>query len=190
LLIAWGGVTYVLIALGSIAGFGDQFFYYVLVPAIAALAYVLRRIWTTIDRPLVRIPGTRAPVGIAAVALLALALYDGTVWLARHGLGRDDGYARITAYVRDHVPAGSTIVAGADVSNFLLRPDYDIQFYRDPGSVRRGDVRYFIMSTKEAEQRYNRMSPDFYQFVRDNTEPMLEVDGETYWTLGLYRWLD
>lgn len=46
------------------------------------------------------------------------------------------------------------------------------------------------MSTKEAEQRYNRMSPDFYQFVRDNTEPMLEVEGETYWTLGLYRWVD
>lgn len=55
---------------------------------------------------------------------VALALYDGTVWLARHGIGRDDGYAQVTAYVRAHVPAGSTIVVGADVSNFLLRPDY------------------------------------------------------------------
>ncbi len=190
LLIAWGGVTYVLIALGSIAGFGDQFFYYVLVPAIAAIAYVMRVTWRTIDRPVVPIPGARSAVGIATVALLALALYDGTVWLTRHGLGRDDGYARITAYVREHVPPGSTIVVGADVSNFLLRPEYDIEFYRDSGSVRRDNVRYFIMSSKEAEQRYNRMSPDFYQFVRDNTEPMLEVEGETYWTLGVYRWVE
>lgn len=190
LVLCWSGVSYAAVAFGEIAGFGDQFFYYVIVPAIVATSYLLVLEWTQIDRPAVLLPGTRMRLGLATLALAVLAAYDGAAWTTRYALKNDDGYARITRYVEEHVPRGSTIVVGGDVSNYLLRPDYDIEFYRDRLSVRRDGVRYFIMSSKEATQRYNRMSPDFYDWVRANTRPLIEVEGDTYWTLGLYQWLN
>lgn len=189
LLMAWGATTYACIAIAMIAGLGDQFFYYAVVPAFGVIAYVFVAEWPVHRRWRVALPFTGRTLAISSVALAALLAYDGAVWAARYATARDDGYARLVQVVEATVPEGATIVAGADVSNFLLRPRYDIRFYRDPVSVRAGSVRYFILSSKEAAQRYNRMTPEFYDYVRRNTETIAEFEGETYWTLGLYRWL-
>jgi len=190
LVLCWSGLSYVAIGFGEYAGFGDQFFYYVLVPAIVAISYLLVADWPSINRPAIHVPSVGVRVGLATLALAILAVYDVAAWTTRYAVSSDDGYARILRYVRANVPLGSTIVVDADVSNYLLRPDYDIEFFRDQASVRSAGVHYFILSTKLVQLRYNRMSPAFYDWVRSNTEPMIEVDGDTYWTLGLYRWVD
>jgi hypothetical protein len=190
LVLCWGAVSYIVIGFGTIVGAGDHFLYYVLIPAIVAIGYVSVAAWPSIEKIGIGIPGTGLKFRLAVVLLVALASYDAVVWTSRYGVGVDDSYARLAQYVREEVPAGSTIVVGADVNNFLFRPDYDVEFYRDQNSVLTNDVRYFIMSSKEALQRYNRMTPEFYDWVRSHTEPMVELDGETYWTLGLYRWDD
>lgn len=190
LVLCWSGVSYVAIGFGAFVGFGDQFFYYVLIPAIVAISYLLSAAWDSLDITVVHLPAMRWRLGAVTLSLALLATYDVGAWATRYAGNRDDSYARLTSYVRKHVPLGSTIVVGGDVSNFLLRPDYDIAFYRDRANVRAEAVRYFIMSTKEAQQRYNRMTPDFYDWIRANTEPLIEFQGDTYWTLGLYEWVD
>jgi hypothetical protein len=190
LVLCWTAVSYVAIGFGTIVGAGDQFLYYVLIPAIVAISYVSVAAWPSIQRIGIRIPGTRFGLRFAMVLLVALASYDVVVWTSRYGIGEDDSYVRLSQFVHEHVPPGSTIVVSADVNNFLFRPEYDVEFYRDQANVLTKKVRYFILSSKEAQQRYNRMTPDFYGWVRSHTEPMLELDGETYWTLGLYQWVD
>jgi hypothetical protein len=190
LVLSWGAVSYVVIGFGTIVGAGDHFLYYVVIPAIVAIGYVSIAAWPSIERIGIGIPGTRARLRLAIVLLVALASYDVLVWTSRYGVGEDDSYARLAQSVREQIPAGSTIVVGADVNNFLFRPDYDIEFYRDQNSVLTKHVRYFILSSKEARQRYNRMTPDFYDWVRSHTKPVVEFEGDTYWTLGLYRWDD
>jgi len=190
LVLCWSGVSYVAIGFGAFVGFGDQFFYYVLVPAIVAISYLLSTAWDSLDITVVRLPSMRRRLGAVTLSLALLATYDLGAWATRYAGNRDDSYTRLTSYVRKHVPLGSTILVGGDVSNFLLRPDYDIAFFRDRANVRSEAVRYFILSTKEAQQRYNRMTPDFYDWIRSNTEPLIEFEGDTYWTLGLYEWVD
>jgi hypothetical protein len=186
LVVCWSATSYVAVGLGQIGGFGDQYFYYVLVPALVAIGYLVTS-WLSQTRETTSRWRTASLVGLAA-GFLAMATYDVAGWITRYGTGVDDGYAVITRYVQTHVPPGATIVVDANVSNFLLRPEYDIEFYRDQDSVREANVRYFILSSKIAEQRYNRMSPAFYDWIRANTTPEIEVTGETYRIMGLYRW--
>jgi dolichyl-phosphate-mannose-protein mannosyltransferase len=186
LVVCWSAVSYIAVAFGQIGGFGDQYFYYVLVPALVAIGYV-GTLWVFPTDPSASRLRTAGRVALVA-GFLVVAAYDAVGWVTRYGTGVDDGYAVITRYVQTHVPPGSAIVVDANVSNFLLRPTYDIEFYRDEESVLDQHVQYFILSTKLAEQRYNRMSPDFYDWVRANTTPLVEVNGETYKTMGLYRW--
>lgn len=210
-LICWSAVSYGVVGLGQPAALGDQFFYYVIVPAVVVIGYTLT-LWlrgaaaageagrarelgqpddrASPDRMGVapsRRPG-RVAVLLLAGLLVALFTYDAAVWAGRYALGRDDSYARITTYVSQHIPSGTTIVAGADVSNFLLRPTYDIQFLRTERTVRTAGARYFLLSSKEAALGYNRMTPAFYDWVRANTRPLIELEGPTFWTLGLYEW--
>lgn len=189
LLLCWSAVSYATIGFGEVAGFGDQFFYYVLVPAIAVIAYLIVAAWPAVDRPAIRFRRIGLRLGAVGLVLVLLGAYDATVWVARYATKADDGYARIERYVLANVPPGSTIVAGADVSNFLFRPEYKIEFFREQASVLDAKVQYFILSTKEVQQRYNRMTPAFYDWVRAHTTPLLEVQGDTYLTLGLYRWV-
>ena len=220
ILICWSAVSYTVIALGQPAALGDQFIYYVIVPAIVVIGYTVTT-WLRGDVPAADqappsvadvppaepeplpaahpvadarpVPSRPRPRRFAVIATLAvfaaLFAYDGAVWASRYALGNDDSYARITTYVREHIPTGTTIVAGADVSNFLLRPDYDIQFLRTERTVRTAGARYFLISSKEAALGYNRMTPEFYDWVRANTRPLVELDGVTFWTLGLYEWV-
>jgi hypothetical protein len=188
LIACWSTTSYVAIAFGQVGGFGDQYFYYVLVPALVAIGYVVM-VWVTRIREAPSRLGTAARIGLLA-GFVMIGAYDSVGWISRYAIGVDDGYAVITRYVQTHVPRGSTIVVDGNISNFLLRPEYDIEFYRDQGSIRRENVRYFILSTKLAQQRYNRMSPDFYDWIRSKTTPEIEVDGQTYGTMGLYRWVE
>jgi hypothetical protein len=230
LLATWSGLSYLVIALGQPAAFGDQFFYYVLIPAIVVIGYILAT-WVAPTRrqneqdvarpgrstqsadavaatPPVRLAGADGPppvpvaassarrggpkriaLVLVAGALAALFIYDAGAWATRYVVGRDDSYAVVTAYIRAHIPTGTTIVAGADVSNFLLRPDYDIQFYRDRRSVETTSVRYFLLSSKEAALGYNQVTRDWYAWVLQHSRPLIERQGETFWTLGLYEWV-
>lgn len=136
--------------------------------------------------PQQRIRRRRCAASLLFLVLCASALYNGFLWLKLYGRGVDDSYAYVIDYVRTHVPPGATIVVGSDVSNYFLRPTYDIPFYRDRRTVRGGGVQYFILSSKEACGGYHRVQPDFYHWVRRETRPLLELNGRTFWTLGVY----
>jgi 4-amino-4-deoxy-L-arabinose transferase-like glycosyltransferase len=180
----WSAVSYVCVAGGVLGGFGDQFYYYVLVPAIVAIGLAAARWWA---RP-VTSTMQRTLRGSAVVGLCAVLTLNAALWTGRYALGRDDAYARLVPEVLQAVPPGSTILVSSDVPNFLLRPRYDTSFLRDQGSIERAGIRWFLLSSKDASFGYNNMSPDLYDWVMSHTVRVAEEDGSTFRTLGLYRW--
>ncbi len=200
----WSVVSYGFIGFGLTFGkISDHFFYYVILPAIAVVGYVLAALLESAASPLaeeqdrigqpLRGPGwpVRAkPVGVRLVlpvsALLVMSLYNGYQWLDTYGRGVDNSYARIYRYVRENVPPGETISVGSDVSNYLFSPDYVIQFHRNPKSVTDEQVRYFILSSKDSWGPYHSLRREFYDWVMQETRPLIEAEGVTFWKLGLY----
>jgi 4-amino-4-deoxy-L-arabinose transferase-like glycosyltransferase len=202
-LLCWTAVSSLMLVYGQVASIGDQFFYYPVVAAVVVTAYASAQVWRRIRAPddeprldavalrrspmrRLRLAGPMLPIVLAFAIVFG---YDAVVWYGRFVVGRDDSYAQITAYVDQHVPPGSTIVVGADVSNFLLRPEYNIAFYRDTASIRTNGVRYFILSSKEGTLGYNAVTPQFYDWVLTHTKPLILRNGDTFWTLGLYEWV-
>lgn len=200
----WSLISFVAVGVGVLDGFGDQFFYYVMIPSIVivgcAVSLLARRrpsasAVADVRQPADR-PATSQPLGLRRLGLLALTagalalmlVVDAAIWAARFASSSDDSYARIAQYVELNIAPGSTIVVGGNAANFLLRPEYNIKFYRDPRSISNDRVKYFILSSKEVAQGYNRVTPAFYEFVTQHTTPLLVFAGDTYWTLGLYSW--
>jgi 4-amino-4-deoxy-L-arabinose transferase-like glycosyltransferase len=174
-LAAWSALSYAFVGFGLTVGrISDQFFYYLMVPAIIVVGYSLAalRWWR---------PGVLGP-------LMALCvLYNGGLWLSNYGVGTDNAYSRVYAYVQAHVPPGATIVAGSDVSNYLFGDRYQVRFYRDSEVVEAAGARYFVLSSKDAWARHNAMTPAFYGWVMGNTHPLVEAEGASFWRLGVYR---
>ncbi|HEY3335539.1 MAG TPA: hypothetical protein VGK16_09935 [Candidatus Limnocylindrales bacterium] len=185
-LAAWSATSYLCIGAGIIGGFGDQFYYYVIIPAIVVVGAIVGGTWGA--RP----SGRRAigpwALRVASVLVALVLVANLGIWVTRYVAGRDDGYARLVPDVVATVPAGASILVSSDVPNFLLRPRYAIVFLRDQASIKRQGIEWFLLSSKDAAFGYNHMSPAFYAWIMDNTEPVAEVDGPTFRTLGLYRW--
>lgn len=194
-LVVWSGMSYAVLAFGLTLGrISDHFFYYLIVPAIVVTGYAVAVALDAATRAPTRTRGWRwsppggrwRAVGFFVIApLLAMSLYNASQWVDKYAIGTDDSFAQVVRYVHAHVPTGETIVAGNETSNFLLRP-YDIKFYREPTEIRENDVRFFILSSKDAWGHYNAMTPEFYAWVMNRTDPLIEREGVTFWTTGLY----
>jgi 4-amino-4-deoxy-L-arabinose transferase-like glycosyltransferase len=203
-LATWSAVSYAFLGLSLAFGkLSDHFFYFLIAPAITMSGYTL----ATLLKPsaatvtagryrsgqVLRAPGWsvsvyHAPLRVVLplLALLIMFSYDGYQWMDKYGQGADNSYAEIFRYVRENVPRGETIVAGSDVSNYLFLSDYDIKFYRSPRIINETQVHYFILSSKEPWGRYHGVTPEFYAWVMQQTRPLLEVEGRTFWRLGVY----
>jgi hypothetical protein len=201
----WSAISFAAVGLGVLDGFGDQFFYYVMVPASVVIGDAAGVAFRSPHRPTaidVSVPGLRqgptrwfptylprgAVLPTIVVLFAVLLAADGYLWYSRFVVRSDDSYARIAEYVEANVEPGATIVVGGNAANFLLRPSYVVKFYRDPPSISRDRVKYFILSSKELAQGYNRVTPAFYDYVMAHTDPIVVFYGDTYWTLGLYAW--
>jgi 4-amino-4-deoxy-L-arabinose transferase-like glycosyltransferase len=201
----WGVISYLVGGTFVVARVGDQYFYFVVVAAIAVTAYaalllvspaISRLDLSTDGRANHRFGDPFAPrhatsrrrwlASVLVPVFVLVVAYDLTQWVRFYGVGVDNSYARIYEYVTQHVPPGETIVVGTDVANYLLKPEYDIQFYRDQRNVQQRNVRYFILSTKEPWGRYNAVTPEFYAWVMGETRPLIEVEGPTFWKIGVY----
>jgi hypothetical protein len=207
----WAAVSYAVIGLGTLAGVGDQFFYYVLVPALAVtgLTFGLLTRPTSAQAPSVSllppaevggrlIPFRPRDRGVSTATarrwlivllpiLLLIESYDVGQWFANYALGSDNAYTQIYRYVKANVPPGQTLVVGSDVANFLFQPEYDVAFLRSQKDLEESQARYFILSSKEPWGGYNAVTPTFYSWVMQHSHPLIEAQGRTFWTLGLYE---
>ena len=146
-LAAWSVVSYGFIGVGLVLGrISDQFFYYLIVPAIAVSGYGLALLF---ESPVVRLveaeprtsqalarPGLPIWSGriqlrrsLPLLTVLVVWLYNGHTWVENYGRGFDNSYARIFYYIRQNIPNGEIISLGNDVGNYLFSPYYRVSFF-------------------------------------------------------------
>lgn len=189
--------TWSIVSFGIGIGLGrtsDQFFYYMIVPSVLVLGYVLASagnpIWRT---QLVR---TNWPTGSHAAAtgiwvatfaaLAVMFMYNSYVWATRYGVASDDAYIGAMRYVQTHVPRGAAIVASDDVAYYFLYPTYNVRLDRKPSEIAARCEHYFIMSSKDAWGRYDLTTPHFYDWVVQSSEPLFVQRDNSFWTIGVY----
>ncbi|MEV6327775.1 phospholipid carrier-dependent glycosyltransferase [Streptomyces sp. NPDC051909] len=158
----------------------EQALYLLFVPNLVALS-------VTVPVPRGR-PALRATVVAGLVAVLAV---PATVYARERGTP-DDGFVRLDAYLRTHVPPGSGIVTvdGArtrGVSYWTFEDTYRLGNWVSPGERAVHQARYAIVPWKVIDQGYGRSTPaEVRQLTRD-ARLLFAVDGHTYGTLALYE---
>ncbi len=187
-----------------LGGVSDQYFYYLIVSSICVAGYIVillldgnsstyaknmlldRSYWgqrfssvylflfRMLWRPLI------------AVFILML-LVNSATWTRTYALGTDDAYMSIVTYIKAHFPRGETIEASDDVAYYYLSPSYTIRLDRDPTTIENLHARYFILSSKDAQGGYDAMTPQLYNWVIQNSHPLLVQNDLSFAQIGLYQ---
>lgn len=196
LIATWLIVLYAFIGVGVVAGkISDQFFYYLIVPALVVVGYVIAKmiehcilVWTD-RRPLHR-ARRFTHSGILSFFVVWVALvgldWNVSVYTNLYIFGQDNIYVDLTKYIKTHIPPGTLIEFGNDLSNYLL-PQYQLRFDRDGESIRNYQARYFVLSTKEAWGNYVDVTPELYSWVESHSDVHFEQYGNTYWNVKLFK---
>lgn len=158
----------------------EQALYLLFVPNLVALA-------VTVPVPRGR-PALRGAVVAGLVAVLAVP----SVVYARDRGTPDDGFVKLDAYLRTHVPAGSGIVTvdGArtrGVTYWTFEDAYRLGNWMSPGERAVHQARYAIVPWKVIDQGYGRSTPAEVRRLTRDARLLFTVDGHTYGTLALYE---
>jgi hypothetical protein len=199
-LITWSIISF---GIGLLLGrTSDQYFYYLIVPSTIMSGYVLAslsrsgrhsysppRLGAEQQAP----PSPESPIPYTMVwkpivaAFIIMIGYNSYVWGKNYVVGSDDGYIKAMQYVRTHIPSRATIVTSSDVAYYFLSPSYEIRLDRDKKEIVARCERYFIMSSKDAWARNNLTTPQFYDWVVKNSEPLFVQHDRSFWTIGVYE---
>ncbi|MFI8962792.1 ArnT family glycosyltransferase [Streptomyces sp. NPDC053493] len=172
-----------ILTLGYALGVGtleEQALYLLFVPNLVALAVTVpvpRR------RPVLR--------GVALAGIVAVLATPAVVYARERGTP-DDGFVRLQAYLRQHVPPGSGIVTvdgqrTRGVTYWTFEDRYRLGNWVSPGERAAHDARYLIVPWKVVEQGYGRSPlPEVHKLTRD-ARLLFAFDGHTYGRLALYE---
>jgi len=186
LLGVWGLVVYPLFAFVALFGSGnDQFFYFLLLPAIILIGYALVLLnarewqWTPAQRRWIK----ATPVGLLVVILLTNLF----LWWTTYGVGSDDGYSRLAAYVEQNVPAGTPINASGDALKFrYFFPKHPVTNVGIPEAAVGSGVRYFVLAPKDVEGRFGNITPELADWITDHGVRLFSAEGASYGDIHLY----
>ena len=193
----WGGVLYPFYAFLTIAGSGnDQFFYFLLLPAIILVGYaafLLSEVQT------IRVPSLILPTifrkrllpGIQWVPwiLLVLLLPIGAVsWWFTYADQNDNSYEVLTEFVERNIPLEEPLNATGDPTKFrYFFPDRVIEQSTTPEEAVQAGVHYFALAPKDAKFRYGKSNPEMAAWIQTEGELVFSVTGDSYGDLFLYR---
>ena len=157
----------------------DQYLYYLIVPVVLVNGYCLAILFESVRY-------RRWWCIVLSLSVCLLFIYNSGLWVIWYGFGSDDGYAKIIAYAKTHIPPGEPIDLSDDAGYFFLSPTYPIYYDRDVTSIIANHDHYFILSSKDQWFGYNGTTPEFYDWVLRNSQPLLVVQETSFWTIGLY----
>ncbi len=157
----------------------DQYFYFLIVPVVLISGYYLATLFASFQY-------RRWWRNALLLTVCLLFLYNSGVWIVIYGNRTDNGYAKIIAYVEAHVPPNEAIDPSDDAGYFFLSPTYTINYDRDINSIVANHDHYFIMSSKDRWGGFNTTTPEFYDWVIHNSQPLLVEQETSFWTIGLY----
>ncbi len=189
----WYAVSLVMVLfLGAFGTLNPQFVYYVMIPTTAVVAVVaeslaapaLQRAVVPRATRLLRLASLAAPVVVIAV-VLAQASW---VWTRLDATGYDNGYLQMVSAIDHIVPARATIGVPRSMLE-LLHFAYPTGRYRllqvvNPGEVRRHNVRWYVMSSKDPD--FGDLTSRFYNDVAAHGRLRWNFDGQTFHRLGLW----
>lgn len=176
----WGLVLYPFYAFTTLKGAGnDQFFYFLLVPAILLIGYAG---FGSDDRR-----GFSGAFGFL-MFLAPVLYYNLILWGLNYGIGLDNGYQQLTAYVQEHLPASEPLNASGDAIKFqYFFPHRPITEAATPEEAQRLGVRYFVLAPKDIWARYGRMTAEMAAWIQEKGELLFATRGSTYGDIFLYR---
>lgn len=196
LLIAWGFILYPFYAFIALIGSGnDQFFYYLLVPAMILTGYAaftieeLRKVKITspaISRATAWVAtwGTRLFPWI----LLVTAIPSGLVhWWFSYGVGVDNGYAQFAQFVQQNLSPNEPLNASGDPIKFrYFLPNHTVYAYATPEEAIKGGVHYFVLTPKDVRFRYGKIRPELAEWIQGNGRQVFTFSGDSYGDIHLY----
>lgn len=195
-LIAWGLTLYPFFAFLAFAGSGnDQFFYFLIVPAIVLVGYALITVPEIKEARLspkfmprfierIQMQGQNwAPL----LLLLVIFPYNIFQWWMNYGVGVDNGYAQFTRFVESNLPSQEPLNASGDPVKFhYFFPDRPIVDALNPQEAVSSGVEYYVISPKDFRYRYGKSNPEFAAFVQELGELIYTVNGDSYGDINLY----
>jgi 4-amino-4-deoxy-L-arabinose transferase-like glycosyltransferase len=196
---SWTLVTFVFFAgLVKFGTLNDQFFYYLMIPVLATVAYVYsfnlprmvaeaRRAWRRGDAVNLVY---NINLGLVALVVGLLVLRPNVeVWAQRFAVERDDAFVRISSLVRNVVPARAAISspgAGTDILTFVFPyNDYNLLTESRPGVLAAEQVHWYVLSDKDIWLK-NNVSQQFYDLITRNGTEVWGVSEHTFWHIGLW----
>ncbi|HXA29821.1 MAG TPA: hypothetical protein VN193_13865 [Candidatus Angelobacter sp.] len=197
---SWTLVTFLFfVGLVKFGTLNDQFFYYLMIPVLATVAYVYsfnfpklagdaRRAWRRAD-PVNLVYNIN--LGLVALVIGLLVLRPNVqVWAQRFAVEKDDGFVRIAALIRNVVPARQTISApgtGTDILRFVFpySTDYTLLTESRPGVLAAQQVHWYVLSDKDIWLK-NNVSQQFYDLVTRNGTEVWGVSEHTFWHIALW----
>jgi 4-amino-4-deoxy-L-arabinose transferase-like glycosyltransferase len=182
LLLAWTASTYAL--LGYIVVLGtleEQFFYFLIVPAILATTVCARLI---LEAEVLDARVRRALLGVTVLLAVAFVSWTGYVWTQIH-FAADNGYERAAAYVKE-IPEEYSVGVANDTTQFVMG-DLLVsrKVYGSVEELRADRVDYVVISSKLVEQGYG-PSPEFYRWVKSHGKLVYGFVGRSFGLMGVY----
>jgi len=205
----WVASAYAMIAYSIVIGtLEDQFFYFIVVPAIlstaSVAAIIVRR--ARAGAPLIAIasPTDRIAIAVARTlrrhdtlragapargALIAAGLlflvWSGAIWGQIH-FTPDNGYEHVLAYFTANVPLDRQVAATTETSQFMLRP-YVAGNWGTVPELRGHAVEYVVISKREVEGGYGTARQDFYTWLQQHGDVVYEFAGRRDELLIVYH---
>jgi hypothetical protein len=181
----WGLVLYPFYGFMALFGSGnDQFFYFLLIPAILFMGYVVS-LWTS------RVGGSQMQVRhtlIAGFVLVVILPSNVANWWSSYGIGVDDGYRRLASYVVDLLPEGEAVNATGDAIKFqYFLPEHPIASAATPDEARAIGVHYFALSPKDVRAHYGRITPELATWIASEGHLLHSTYGDSYEEISFYR---
>lgn len=206
LLAVWGLVLYPFYAFMAIVGSGnDQFFYFLLVPAMIILVYALlgpvdyERQWLAYRFPRTHIRRQPAlsvlrrgwrkyQTGIFVAVILLMVPFNLYKWYRLYGTGVDTGYAQVAAYVNQFVPAGAQINASGDSLKFeYFFPKHQITSAGTVAEAQAAEIQYFVLAPKDVQARYGAVTPELANWITIYGQLLFTTSGNSYGDIYLYQ---
>ena len=197
----WGLVTYLFYAFVAAIGAGhDQFYYYLLVPAILLIGYTLVVLPEGAARYLFHLRSTRRRLptanrwihlgrNMALVYLLCFVLtFDVVHWWLSYGIGQDNGYYQLAAFVQANLKPGDLLNASGDALKFqYFLPDQRIATAGTPAQAEQAGIHYFVLAPKDVQDRYGNVTPALAAWITTYGQRLFSVYGDSYGEISLYR---
>ncbi len=198
----WGIIVYPFFAFLTLFGSGnDQFFYFLLIPAILLTGYLFGELQIS-GSPLAswlasrsrRLPGLAQTTwswlqkaGLAFILAVLLPVNLG-LWTVRYGFGVDNGYHQLSAFVAENVPRGATINASGDELKFdYFFPNYQIASAGTLEKVQQEGIHYFVLAPKDVQAHYGEVTPELAQWLQANGKLLFKTYGSSYGEIDFYQ---